>query len=171
MLPAPELRFAVLRLAELRFAVLRLLELFRAPLCRLDPLRDELDPLRDEPDPLLDEPDPLRDELDRLLDAFVFWSWVLPRVVRRLPLLDPRLERLEEPRPLVADIGPPPAVRLPRSDPAEAGLGLLYPVWSRITTFAGQMFDPQRYITLDEWPMEAGKPTGTQPLGLRVPNP
>ena len=90
----PELRFAVLRLPELRFAALRLPELalavlwplvlFREVLCRLDPLRDELDPFPP--------------------DAFVFWFRVLPRVVWRLPLLDARLERLEEPRPLVADM-------------------------------------------------------------------
>jgi hypothetical protein len=89
----PPLLLPLLR--ELALRLLALLPLLRlAPLLRLFPLRLLALPLL----PLLP-----------LLDPLAFWFLVLPRVPWLrvpLPLLDERrlLERLEEPRPLVADI-------------------------------------------------------------------
>jgi hypothetical protein len=69
-----------------------------------------------------------------------------------LPLLDERrlLERLEEPRPLVADI-----VHLllfdshVQTNSAGAGLAWLYPAKRAITTQSGQMFDVLQDALLD----------------------
>jgi hypothetical protein len=106
VLRLPELRFAVLRLPELRLAVLWPFALLPEVLCRLDPLPDELDPLP---------------------DAFVFWFRFLPRVAGRLPLLDARAERLDEPRPLVADMVHLLLFDSHHSELAGAGLHLALP--------------------------------------------
>jgi hypothetical protein len=143
--PLPLLRVLPLRLPLLRpLPLLRVLPL-RLPLLRPLPL------LRVLPLPLL-----------RLLpllalDSLAFWFRVRPRddACRLLPLLalldEPRLlERLEEPRPLVADI-----VHLllfdshVQTNSAGAGLGWLYPANLAITTQPGQMFDALHDALLD----------------------
>ena len=96
---------------------------------------------------------------DPLLDSFALWFLVRPRVAAsRLPLpvdlFDELrlLERLEEPRPRVADI-----VHLllfdshVQANSAGAGLAWLYPANQPVTHFAGQMFDADRSPALDVW--------------------
>jgi hypothetical protein len=108
-----------------------------------------------------------------LLDSFAFWFPVRRRddVCRLLPLprvdlLDePRLlERLEEPRPLVADI-----VHLllfdsrVQTNPAGAGLTWLYPAIRAITTQTGQMFDASCKLLFDVWTTKWGNSGGSTP--------
>jgi hypothetical protein len=113
-----ELRPLELRPLVLRPLELRPLELCRAVLCPLDSLSDPLP------------------------DAFALWLRVLPRVWRS-PLLDdcpdaPRLlERLEEPRPRVADIctsccSSPTSSE--RHELREQGLRRAYPKFSTVPT-------------------------------------
>jgi hypothetical protein len=132
-------------LALLLFPPLRVL-----PLLPLLPLpRRELPPL---PAPLL-------------LDPFAFWVLVRPREVppRLLPLDELRLlDRLEEPRPLVADI-----VHLllvdshAQTNSAGAGLVRLYPANRAITTPSGQMFDAVQDALLDVWTSKVGTLKGS----------
>ena len=144
------------------------------PLLRVLPLLAELPLLRVLPElrelPLLPEllgELPLLRELLRApalrllpllwLDPFAFWFLVRPRddACRLLPLPDlldePRLlERLEEPRPLVADI-----VHLllvdshVQTNSAGAGLRGLYPAYPATSTQSGQMFYGVQYVLLD----------------------
>ena len=169
-LPLPDARELPLRLLPLllpRELALRLLPLLRELAARvLPPLLREL-PLRELALRLL----PLLPLLPLLrllplrllallgvlplLDPLAFWFLVLPRVPwLRVPLLllDERrlLERLEEPRPLVADI-----VHLllfdshVQTNSAGAGLSWLYPAIRAITTQSGQMVDALQDALLD----------------------
>src|SRR6185312_10329907 len=101
-----------------------------------------------------------------------FWFLVRPREACRLlvppvdPLDEPRLlERLEEPRPLVADI-----VHLllfdshVQTNSAGAGVAWLYPANRAITTQTGQMFDAFRRPLFDVWMTKWGNSGGSHPL-------
>ena len=151
LLPLPRELAARVLPPLLRELPLRELALRLLPLLPLLPLLRELPLLRL---PLLPLLALLR--VLPLLDPLAFWFLVLPRVPWLrvpLPLLDVRrllLERLEEPRPLVADI-----VHLllfdshVQTNSAGAGLTWLYPANLAITTQAGQMFDALQDALLD----------------------
>jgi hypothetical protein len=137
----PLLRALALRLLPLfRALALRLLPLFRALALRLLPLLRVLPLLR----------------LLPLLDPFAFWFRVRPRVdaCRVLPPLglfdEPRLlERLEEPRPLVADILHLLLSTPTFDDSAGAGLPGSYPANRARTTLSGRMFDALQRVLFD----------------------
>jgi hypothetical protein len=142
----------------------RLLPLLRVPpllllLLRVPPLLRVLPLLRREL-PLLPAPP--------LLDPFAFSVLLRPRDVppRLLPLDELRLlERLEEPRPLVADI-----VHLllvdshVQTNSAGARLVRLYPANRAITTQSGQMFDGVQDVLLDVWTSKVGTLKGSPPV-------